>query len=543
MRFRDFRIFEYAPPDPEDQIGAEPAQDPVQQPQQQVQPRPTPPTPVKQIKLPTRAPATKATPANSFGAHVVSLIKKTARLPDTDPTKQFVNHLIQALDSVSDEPVQEDQIGPKTNKAYMNQYAEAKFNARHARVHELDPDLAARYALLVAQADEQLGPVENETTVKKAMTAAIKGIKLDAYGEIFIKDKKIRDLADQKADDLGMDKKWARNLIGMFDASVSYNDREEFLLLCSKGKALDIEKMIKMGHGSIEQVVVEEPKTIKEVFKSIKGTLLDISLSTGQGAATGPFEAMLAIMGGARKAATGDMEIDVNGVPNKFEVKSCSISRSFGHSNAWLDAPSEMPPSTVKNFFEEAMGKRYIAPGSNFREAGLPSLKETFEAIRNKATRLQILKNFHGSIFTSIADVTGYNFDDANQKILDAILKGDHQAIARQQMIMAMLEYAVGKDNDGFIFYNSSFQTFRVIYGPEQLLEFVKNPEKFGVSALGLTMNMKPTATTRKGSPGIYFGSLITSPEGAAYKKKVKSDPDWQKTYQQKLASKKIKKV
>jgi hypothetical protein len=535
MRFRDFRIFEYAPPDPEDQMGAEPA--PVQQ---QAQPKPTPPAPVKQIKLPTAgAAAPKTAPASPFGAHVVSLIKKTARLPDTDPTKQFVNHLIQALDSVPDVPVQEDQSGPKTNRAYMNQYADTKYNAKLERVRALNPDLAAQFELLVAQADETLGPVENEPTVKKAMTASIKGIKLDAYGEIFIKDKRIRDLADQKASDLGMDKKWARNLIGMFDASISYDDREEFLRLCSEGKALDLQKMIKLGHGSIEQVVVEQPKTIREVFKSIKGTLLDISLSTGQGAATGPFEAMLAIMGGARKAATGDMEIDVNGVANKFEVKSCSISSSFGHSNAWLDAPSEMPPATVKGYFEEAMGNRYIAPGANFREAGLPALKETFQSIKNRATRLQILKNFHGSIFTSITDVTGYDFDDANQKILDAILKEDHQSIARQQMIMAMLEYAVGKDNDGFIFYNSSFQTFRVIYGPEQLLEFAKNPEKFGVSALGLTMNMKPTATTRKGSPGIYFGSLITSPEGSAYKEKIKSDPQWQKTQQHKLAAKK----
>ena len=121
MRFRDFRIFEYAPPDPNDQMGAEPAQASVQQPQQQVQTRPTPPAPVKQIKLPTARVATpKAAPASPFGAHVVNLIKKTARLPDTDPTKQFVNHVIQALDSIPDEPVQEDTAGPSTNRAYMN---------------------------------------------------------------------------------------------------------------------------------------------------------------------------------------------------------------------------------------------------------------------------------------------------------------------------------------------------------------------------------------------------------------------------------------
>jgi hypothetical protein len=525
MRFRDLQLKEFAPPAPENQIGIDPQAS-----------APTQPQPIQQINMPQRKAV--ATPIDSkFGEHVINLLRKTSKLPSTDPKKQFVDQLIRSIDAVAT-PVGEAIQSSTTNRALITRAGAAHYNAKLERVRALNPELAAEFERFVAMADAELGPVENDPKVKQSYTAAIKGITLNVQGEIAFKNKSIRDLADQKADALGMDRKWVRNLIGMFDVTISQQDQEEFLRLCAAGEALNIGKMIKMGSGSLDQVVVDHPPSIKEVFKSIKGTLLDITLSTGQGAATGPFEAMLAIMGSARKADKGDMEIDVNGVPNKFEVKSCSISSSFGHSNAWLDAPNEMPPATVKKYFETAMGKRPIEPGSNFRKVGIPALKLTLKRIKDPEARLQVLTNFHGSIFTSITDVSGYNFLEANKKILSSIMNEDYTEVAKQQMVMAMLEYMVGKENDGFIFYNSSFQTFQVIYGLPKMIEFAKNPEKYGVSALGQTMNMVPTATTRKGSPGVYFGPQITSPEGQSYKEKIKADPAWQKASAAKKATK-----
>jgi hypothetical protein len=550
MRFRDFKLNEFGATNPDDLIGSEPAPE-VQQPVQQ-QPRPTPPAPVKKINIPKATSSASNSKDTEFGNNMASLVTQSKKLPGDHPFKQFIDHLVNAVEQAAVQPVSEVlnpsnvKIGPQSNRTAVVNVAKTYWSERLEQIRTVHGDaIANEFIRLAAEAEEKEGPIEHKTKgpLQNSIVQAIKTIKLDAYGEVFIKDAQIRDLADKKADALGMDKKWARNLIGMFDASVDYDNRELFLQLCEVGEALDVEKLIKMRKGTLEQVIADQPPSIKDVFKSIKGTLLDISLSTGQGAATGPFEAMLCIMGKARKADSGDLEIDIKGKPLKFEVKSSSLTvkKSTGISNAWLDAPSEMPPSKVKEMFMGVMGRKSVVQGSDFTKSGLPAMQATFANIRSNPERLQLIMNFHSQMFPSIADAPGYNFGESCDRILKSILASkagneQHAEIGKEQAVMALLEYMVGKGNDGFIFYNSSFQRFQVLLGIKEVLAASNNFPQYGlVVARPIQMVVGGAGTTRKGSPGLYFGPTQTSPEGKEYVNKIKSDPAWQKLYNRKV--------
>ena len=100
---------------------------------------------------------------------------------------------------------------------------------------------------------------------------------------------------------------------------------------------------------------------------------------------------------------------------------------------------------------------------------------------------------------------------------------------------MASLEYLLGKGNDGFIFFNSSTQKFRIIDGVNGVLEVSKDPAKFNVHYVA-PMTMGNSA---KCAPGIYYGATATSPEAKDYVKKFNSSPERVKMYQEKEAERK----
>jgi hypothetical protein len=211
------------------------------------------------------------------------------------------------------------------------------------------------FAAFVKQANSQIGEeleelarlyiagLSKNKNIIKANLAAIAGIQLNTKGQIARLDADIEANAQQFAKKFNVKPIWARNLVGMFSIAIEREDRKKFLDLCLAGKAMSIESMINNKQGSIDTVVAMDQPEIAKVFKHIKETLLDITLSTGQRGATGPFEAMLAIMGGAEKPSNdegGDVKIG----GKKYEVKSTSISvssSSVGSGNGtpgWLDA-------------------------------------------------------------------------------------------------------------------------------------------------------------------------------------------------------------
>ena len=571
MRITDLdNLLEFAPPQAEIDPNAPPVEaepetteaEPTAEPEAIVAEPVAEPTPVAEpvaqapaapTATPLAEPAPVAEPVeegNTSGDHLLSLIRKTQYAPKDHPLKKWVNNILQKLDIPVPKAIAEatKSKSSTTNRALSQGVVVATTNALIERIRKLNPEQAAEFEQALREADEKFGPIFNEPEVRKALTAAIKGIQLNAEGEILFKNRQIRDLADAKADALGMEKKWARNLIGMFDLTISPEDQKIFLEHCNNGTALRIAPnpdaegggptMLDLKSGTLDQVVTDHPPNVREVFKSIKGTLLDISLSTGQGAATGPFEAMLCIMGNARKAGAdegGDIVVPVNGEDKKFEVKSCSITdkSGFGYTQGWMDAPAPIPPAGIKAMFVESLGSRTMVAGSDFTKSGLPAMRETFKKIRDPGTELQILITFHATVFANVSNIVGYDYKIACAKILKYIkesAKGSekHAEIAKEHATMAMLEYMNGKGNDGFIFYNSSFQQFRVIYGIKEMLDCAKNFQNFGLTAITpLKMQSGGAGTTRRGTPGVYFGPSLDSDEGKAYKDKIKKDPQW----------------
>jgi len=378
--------------------------------------------------------------------------------------------------------------------------------------------------------------------VSQAFKALETKIKLDTQGNIVKMDKELEDQAREIAESLHLDIKWARNLIGMFGVSVSREDRNAFIAACKKGTALDMPRMFQDKEGKLEDYITQNPPSIKQVFQSVKSTLLDISLSSGQGAATGPFEAMLAIMGGAKKAPKGDLEID----GKKYEVKSSSVSvgkSGASNSNAWLDATGEVAPSAVRTLFKKLLEEQ--SPNSirtsedknsflkaDFRPMGIESLAALMKTV---ATPNQLMFDLHSSLFPDVANMetNEYSFKNSIKAINEAIQQQNTTEIAKHQGIMAMLQYAVGPYQSGFILYNSSFQQFKIIDSVQDIAAIATDPDSQGVhfESKGITMGK-----SRKSSPGIYYGPLASSPEGKTYATQVKQSPEYIKKYKAGLA-------
>ncbi len=499
----------------------------------------------------------------SFGEHVKNLVKKEQLLPTDDPKKEAISKFLSIVDRMisvtTDDSVQEETstkrvIKPSgapsnvsyvrnANAAYLNEWIKTignKFPGKQFTAQEL-MELAATMDLELQ--------VSSSPAVKKAVTSAIKGIQLNTKGEIGALDADIEAMANEFVKRFGVKLIWARNIVGMFGQSIDRKDRQRFLQACLKGEALDINKMITMGEGSIDEVVTTIIPKVKDVFKSVKDTLLDISLSTGQRGATGPFEALLAIMGGARKPAAGeggDIKLQDD---RKFEVKSTSLTPSSklkkdgtlpgtgGNTTAWLDstAGGELSGSVLRSYGTEFLSNLKIRnsnfmqywKASDFRRDGLENFNKVLEII-NKSNRTNGAKLIYAMMsksFPSIANVKGYNFLKDIIAIETAIRKREPREIAKIQGIMALLEYHVGKGNDGFIFFNSSTQEFKIFEGIEGIMKLASDSGNVHFTS-PMTMGK-----SQKCSPGIYYGPEPTSPKAKEYFEKYNSDPERVKRY------------
>jgi len=491
------------------------------------------------------SPQTIATPVESTPEFQEALPRLTQlwtsanKLPEDNIVRNFVFKLFQTLASLSyaNELRESGEVlGTKEHLIYRAGLALAgQFD---------DPDIRTKIEAMLSKT-ETLVAIANDPGVKKAFIRHDTSTRLSVEEKFVKRDAKLEALAQQKSADLGMPIRWARNLIGMFgtatEMTINSNAREAFLEACANDTALDLKSMMQAKQGKIEDFVLNQPPEIKQVFKAIKSTLLDISLSTGQGAATGPFEALLAIMGGAKKAATGDLLI--NG--KKYEVKSCSISiketttkkngtsLAGGNSNAWLDASSEIAPSAARNIFAGVIKSKGISPSilsddADFRpgmQALSGPLSHMANFLSNKnvvASAKDIIYDFHATLYPDIVKLplSIYNFRTACNRILAGIYSLKAEDVAKEQGIMAMLQYRMGAYESGFVLYNSSTQTFRVIDEPQDIVALLKEKGTGGdyqVNFQKSTITIAKKSSGRKSAPGIYFGPSANSPAGEKY--------------------------
>lgn len=365
---------------------------------------------------------------------------------------------------------------------------------------------------------------------QKAHRAHEAYIKLTAFEELVKKDEVLEAFAFKISKKLKLPMRWARNLIGMFGAKMDKDKRNTFMAACDAGTALDLNGMMAAGQGKVDDFVAEGD--IKEVFDSIKSTLLDISLSDGQGAATGPFEALLAIMGGAIKASTGDLVID----GKNYEVKSGSIrpvmsdvksgkSINGAYSNAWLDSGGEQSPKAARAVFQGQVANYApnvkVPTNVDFRPQSLTYMRDFLISKKVAPNSKEIIYAFHKAMYPELAKakISNYSLKSACSRIFVAIMEDKADVIAREQGIMAMLQYNLGHYQANFILYNSSTQTYRVIDGAEGIAGLLKEtPNAYGVNFLKQTITISGKSTsTRKSAPGIYFGPLMDSPEAEEY--------------------------
>jgi hypothetical protein len=412
---------------------------------------------------------------------------------------------------------------------------------------EGNPELAARVAAELREKERTLGPISSSEEVQKAKIAAIKTVELNTKGEIGALDAKIEATAKEFAKRFNVKDVWARNLVGMFSVSIPQRDRDTFLDACKSGTAIDINAMIKQKYGSIDDVVSNKIPTIKQVYKSVKATLLDISLSTGQRGATGPFEAMLAIMGGADKPSAADGgDLVING--KQYEVKSTSLSPSSrlrkdgtlpntgGKSEAWLDSG---PGGEVSGSFLRKLGTDWILKMSpslmsnprfkevwakaDFRPTGLSyletALKEIDKVQNKRDAGISLIAYMMSQFFPAVVSTPGFDFNNSIRRIYNAIIENQPERIAVEQGIMGLIGY-MDKGNDGFILFNSSMQEYRIISGMKEVLEIYKNPSKFDIKFNTMTMGR-----ANKASPGIYFGPDPKSERAKKYFEFYNSDP------------------
>lgn len=490
-------------------------------------------------------PAQSSEPSD-FGANVKTLLSISQSMTNNDPKKQSLDKFLGVIGSYFKdfmssklaETISFEKNIQKGNMALMLQNNEATINDFAEYIANADPEIADKMKEMARLYIE--GLAKNKTIIK-ANLAAIAGIQLNTKGHIARLDADIEANAQKFAKKFNVKPIWARNLVGMFSIAIEREDRKKFLDLCLDGKAMSIDTMIKNKQGSIDTVVAMDQPEIAKVFKHIKETLLDISLSTGQRGATGPFEAMLAIMGGAEKPKNdegGDVKIG----GKKFEVKSTSISvstSSMGSGSGtpgWLDAgpKGEVGGSKLREIADEwvkqnvpslVTNKKFneVWKTADFIESGLPSLNlalRFFEAAKPGSSK-KFLAYCMLSFFPS-CKIKEWDFARAITRMLKQIQDNNARGVAKEQGILGLIEYMKGKKNDGFIFFNSSFQEYRVIDGLAGLLEAVMLDTNESNIHFITPMSMGNRA---KASPAIYYGPAPTSPRAKEYILKVNSDP------------------
>lgn len=552
MRIREFKQLPPSDDVENDKLELPPEEDDVTEPEQPEEPAPAP-VAQQPAQTPAAAPAATPVPAavvpattdSNFGNNVKELVAKTAELTPDDPKKSIIDKFLSLVasylpmvDEVTTEAISV-RGASSSDMMLMKNANEAFLNAMIAKVAESDPETAAKFE---AMARDLVSAVSKEKDVIRANLAAVKGIQLNTKGQIAKLDKDIEEVARQFAEKFNVKLIWARNLVGMFSVAIEREDRKKFLDLCLAGEAMDIDKMIASKQGPIDEVVATQHPEVQKVFQSIKDTLLDISLSTGQRGATGPFEAMLAIMGGATKPSNeegGDLVIK----GQKYEVKSTSITvsssslTSGGMSAAWLDAG---PQGEVGGSKLRAIATEYIADNfpqlfaspafkarwktADFLTKGLEDLNAILDGMekRKPGGAAGFLKATMLGFFPNSDKAKTFNFNKCILRMLAAIREYDAQAVAKEQGILALLEYHIGKGNDGFILFNSSVQEYRVISGLDGIIEAVTMPSEESNIHFPSPMTM---GTRAKASPAIYYGPHPTSKRGKEYITKFNSDP------------------
>jgi hypothetical protein len=558
MRVQDL-LNEFAPLQPTDdeldqqldqnsetELDAEPqAQQPAVQPTSIEKPTASQPLQNPVATKPVVAPSAQSS-TSDFGSNIKTLLSINQSMKDKDPKKAILDRFLSTVGSYFKdftaskiaETISFEKNLAKGNMASMFSANETAINEFVEYVKKLNPNAGDN---LESMAAEFVRTFSQNKNIIKANLSAIAGIELNTKGQIARLDADIEANAQAFAKKFNVKSIWARNLVGMFSIAIERDDRKKFLDLCLAGKAMSIENMIKNKQGSIDTVVAMDQPEIAKVFKHIKETLLDISLSTGQRGATGPFEAMLAIMGGAEKPKNdegGDVKIG----GKKFEVKSTSISvstSSMGSGSGtpgWLDAgpKGEVGASKLREIANTWVKQNVPSLDSNkkfndvwktadFIESGLANLNASLQYF--EATKPGSSKKFLAYCMLTFfpnCKVKEWDFARAITRMLKQIEAGNARGVAREQGILGLIEYIKGKGNDGFIFFNSSFQEYRVIDGLEGLLEAIElDTQESNIHFITpMSMGNRP-----KASPAIYYGPEPTSPKAKEYIAKVNSDP------------------
>lgn len=485
------------------------------------------------------------TPAN-FGQEFVSLVDKTKGLPNNSPARVALYHLYRSLASLPAASQKESIETQNSNFAAMDNVTAEAMNELMRRLQMENPVLAKQAADILHKTNLEQGPISSAPAVQKAKLSAIKTIELNTKGEIGKLDADIEAMAQEFVKRFGVKLIWARNIVGMFGSNIPREDRNIFLKACINGNALDIPKMLQTKNGSIDEVVNTSVPKLKEVYASVKETLLDISLSTGQRGATGPFEALLAIMGGAKKPKSdegGDLVI----AGRKYEVKSTSLTptskvnskgilpNTGGATNAWLDSGpgGEVGGSFLRKIADEWMMAKLpslmtnptfksVWSSADFRSKKLENLATAIRIMDKKRPNsgTELVSYMMSTFFPSAVDAKGFDFNKSINKIMQGIALEDPTAIANEQGTMALIAYHLGKGNDGFIFFNSSTQEYRILDGLKDILKAARDPSVFDMKFTPMTMSNAP-----KASPGLYFGPEPASEIAKNYFKKYNSDP------------------
>lgn len=493
------------------------------------------------------------------------LVQSAESLPEDSPGIALTEKLlITILQHLPDQPVSEASARPSNRKDNLNKLVSELLMSLHLLPEHIRLEISDLCKAGIQINEELAQRATRELTktkgVEKAAKAYEKTIELDVKGNIAKLDADIEATAREFAKKFNLPLKWARNLIGMFSVKISHEDRKTFLQACNDGVALDVPGMIRAGEGSVDDFVTTEYPQIKEVYESVKDTLLDISLSTGQRGATGPFEAMLAIMGGCRKPSNDEGGDIVTKDGLKLEVKATSITAdtesptSGGNTNAWLDstAGKEVGGSRLRKEADDWLREnapkaltdkefQSIWSKSNFRAKQLPNLKQSLILLRDlskvAAPGKKLIMYMMAQMFPTTAKSKDFDFAGSCTRILNAIGKEDVKSVAKEQGIMALLEYILGKDNDGFVFFNSSTQKFKIVMGVKGVIAEANRPNSNLHFDVPMSMGNDP-----KASPGVYYGAKPGSPEGKAYLEKFNSSPErvalYKKVQQEREAAK-----
>lgn len=539
----------------------------------------------------------------TFGQHVKSLQAKQGQMSLDDPRRAFIQHFLDTAENLlnSTDTVQMEAVAPApsqltapsaqttpqpmrmpgaqpaaqtrkqpaavSSRVHIENASAAILDAKARLFMEQNKNnpqaiaMMQEFLVFAEEADTNI-QIMTMPDVKKAVTAAQKGVELNAKGEIAKMDSDIEASATLLAKRFGLKIIWARNLIGMFSTKIDRKDRAKFLQACAAGNAIDINNMLKKGSGNLNDVVNTKLPTVANVFKDVKNTLLDISLSTGQRGATGPFEAVLAIMGGAKKPAAnegGDVVFEIDNKRLKFEVKGGSLtvdskvskkgelSNTGGESGAWLDSTANPDPDkkggelggsvlrSVGNDWIEQNMPKILGPlgglwnNSDFRSSQLPNLANFMRLIekRKSGSSTALLTYMMGKVFPSATTAPGFNFKNSIKKMLEAIQSNDSKALAKEQGTMALIEYAIGKGNDGFMFFNASTQEFKTVVGMKGILDLYKSQEASDEeSSVRFLYPMTMKRGAAKCSPSVYYGPMAKSSRAKDYFTELNKSPE-----------------